>query len=380
MKLGIDAREIQDGVYTGIGGPLANFLNYFSKVDNDDECVLFSAKAVPIDFGKKVRNVVIEEKFTFYWDQVQLPQTLKQEGIELFYSPYYKIPLRAPCRTVSAILDLMYLALDYYSQRLPLFIKVYYYTMGKMFAQRADQILTCSENSKKDIIQLYGVKAEKIKVIPLSIDNVYRLKEGEDANKKVREKFGIDGKYIFYFGNFKYHKNVKRIVQAFKRIVVEFRDLQLVLAGPKEHFYPQLQTLVNEISLKDKVMFLGKVSDKEDARLLYTAAEMFVMPTLYEGFGLPPAEAMACGTPVVTSNSTSLPEVVGDAGLLVDPYKVDEITGAIRRILQDDRLRENLKQKGPKQAENFYEEKISKQIFEFFKIQHRSEVLHTEHG
>jgi len=367
MLLGIDAREIENGVFTGIGGPLANFLNYFSQEENDDACVLFSTKAVPIHFGSKVRNVVIEDCLTFYWDQVKLSKALKEEGIELFYSPYYKIPYFSPCPTVSAVLDLMYLALDEYRQDLGLLKQIYYFTFGRMLAQKADYVWTCSQHSKQDIVKLYGVKPEKITVIPLSIDNHYRLKEGEDAFQKVKTKFGIDARYIYYFGSFKFHKNVKSIIRAFKRVTAEYRDLKLVLAGPKEYCYPQLQTLVNELSLKDKVMFLGKIADKEDARLLYTAAEIFVMPTLYEGFGLPPAEAMACGTPVVTSNSTALPEVAGDAGILVNPYQVDDITQAIRHILQDEKLRERLKRAGPKQAENFYEEKIAKQTYDYFK-------------
>jgi hypothetical protein len=117
MKLGIDAREIQDGVYTGIGGPLANFLHYFASQPNNDTCVLFSARKVPIDFGPKVSNIVIQEHVAFVWDQWQLPQALNKEGIDVFYSPYYKIPLLKPCRTISAILDLMYLTFEPYYKR-----------------------------------------------------------------------------------------------------------------------------------------------------------------------------------------------------------------------------------------------------------------------
>ncbi|VAX38253.1 hypothetical protein MNBD_UNCLBAC01-2031 [hydrothermal vent metagenome] len=367
MKLGIDAREIQNGVYTGIGGPLANFLNYFSSFDDKDECILFSSKDIPLDFGKKIRNVVIEEKNTFYWDQFLLPKALEQEAIEIFYSPYYKIPLRSPCLTISAILDLMYFAVDHYRRELSLFKKIYYFTFAKMMAQKANWVLTCSENSKQDIITFYGVDAQKIKVIPLSIDNHYRFDAEEDVLPLVHKKFGIDSLYIFYFGNFKYHKNINRVIKAFKRIIPEFREIKLVLAGPKEHYYLQHQTLVNELSLKDKVMFLGKISDREDARLLYTGAKMFVMPTLYEGFGLPPVEAMACGTPVITSNTSSLPEVMGEAGILVDPYKIDEITTAMRKLLQDKSLCEELGQRGLKQYKNFTEEKIAKQTYAFFK-------------
>ena len=149
MKLGIDAREIQDGVYTGIGRPLANFLKYFSQLENHDECILYSNRKIPFDFGPKVKNIVMKERITFWWDQVQLPNAVKKDHLDLFYSPYYKIPLSIHMPTISTIYDVMYLTLKEYQDQLNFFAKSYYKLFGTKYAQKANRILTCSEYSKK---------------------------------------------------------------------------------------------------------------------------------------------------------------------------------------------------------------------------------------
>ncbi|MBF0510764.1 MAG: glycosyltransferase family 4 protein [Candidatus Omnitrophica bacterium] len=358
MRVGIDAREIQNGVYTGIGRPLANFLHYFASLDNEDTCVLFSAQEIPIDFGPKVKKVVIPEKLTFYWDQWQLPEQLKKEGVEIFYSPYYKIPFLKPCRCVSSILDLMYLTFGPYYKRMPWWSKLYYATFGRAFAHRSDRVLTCSEYSQRDIQRIYGVKPEKIKLIPLSLGDIYRPESGASP---------VKGRYLLYVGNFKIHKNVINIIKAFALLENEFPDLKLVLAGPREYEYNALVAKVHDCHLDQKVIFLGKITQEDKPHLLYSGAEVFVMPSLYEGFGLPPLEAMACGVPVVASNTTSIPEVVKDAGLRVDPMDVKAIAEAIKRILKDHVLKQELIARGLRYAKEYEATKVSRMLYDFLK-------------
>jgi glycosyltransferase involved in cell wall biosynthesis len=358
MKLGIDAREIQDGVYTGIGGPLANFLHYFASQPNNDTCVLFSARKVPIDFGPKVSNIVIQEHVAFVWDQWQLPQALNKEGIDVFYSPYYKIPLLKPCRTISAILDLMYLTFEPYYKGLPIWAKLYYSIFGKAFAKRADVILTCSLYSKGEIKQVYGIADQKIKVIPLSVSDIYYPEAGPVP---------VDGRYILYVGNFKLHKNVSNIIKAFALIAADFPDLKLVLAGPKEHTYEILETQVNEYGLTQRVVFLGKITEKDNPRFLYSKAKLVIMPSWFEGFGLPALEAMACGVPVVAANTTSIPEVVKDAGLLVSPDDTRAMADAIKLILNDEDLRKKIIAKGLEYSKEYKPSSIARQMYDLFK-------------
>lgn len=372
MRLGIDAREIQNGVYTGIGRPLANFLEYFASLENDDECVLFSYEYLPVDFGPRVRNVTVKKCATFLWDQISLPEAIRKERIDVFYSPYYKIPLVKPCRMVSAILDLMYLVFEPYSANMSLFAKMYYFTFGKAFAHRSDQILTCSMHSKKDIIRLYGVPADKITVIPLSVGDIYKVEQNFYIVEATKRFWNIKGRYLLYMGNFKLHKNVECIVEAFNYLAAKHPDLHLVLAGPKEHYYETLVKRVDELHLTDRVIFTGKISPEDQPHILYCGAEVFVMPTLYEGFGLPPAEAMACGVPVVSSNTTSVPEVVKDAGLLVDPLDVQAVADAIENILNNPGLRRELVTKGLHYVKEYDAQRISQQTYEFFVKQYEA--------
>lgn len=367
MRLGIDAREIQGGVHTGIGRSLANFLKYFATLGQDDQCVLFSSQPVPVTFGENVKNIVLPECWTQYWDQITLAAALKRERIEVFYSPYYKIPLLASCKCVCAVLDLMYLVVPEYRRRLSLAAKLYYAVPGKKFLQKADKILTCSGHSRKDIIRIYGVDASKIEIIPLSVSRIYYPETDDAKIDLMKVKYGIKGRYLLYLGNLKPHKNVKSVISAFSKIASEFDDLSLVIAGPKEHLYRELAEQTRKLGLSQRIIFTGTISESDHPHILYSGAEVFVMPSLYEGFGLPPAEAMACGVPVVSSSTTSIPEVVKDAGLLIDPEKPDDIAQAIKRILQNPGLKQELVAKGLEYVKEYEEVKIARQNYAFFK-------------
>jgi glycosyltransferase involved in cell wall biosynthesis len=369
MRLGIDAREIQEGVYTGIGRPLANFLQYFNAQDNEDRCILFSIKEVPIHFGPRISNVIIPGDMTFIWDQWHLPQAIKKAGVDIFYSPYYKIPLLKPCRTISAILDLMYLAYDPYYQTMDPLAKIYYATFGLFYANRADRILTCSQYSKKDIQRIYGVHPEKIVNIPLSVASLYFSPKEDAKIAQFKQKFNISNRYILYTGNFKPHKNIESLIHAFATLALEFKDVNLVLAGPKEHAYSDLLKIIESYQLSNRIIFTGKIMDSDGPQYLYQGAEVFVMPTFYEGFGLPPLEAMACAVPVVASNATSVGEVVGDAAILINPKDISEIANAIRRILTSPTLAQELIQKGLALSQNYKTEKIAQAMYDFFKAE-----------
>ena len=367
MKLGIDAREIQDGVYTGIGRSLYNFIKYFLSQNNDDQLVLFSSKKLRLGPNKRFKNIVIPGNIIILWDQVALPMAINQEQIDIFYSPYYKVPLNAKCIVVRAILDLMYIIYEKYKNNLNFFSESYYKHFGKLYADRSDIILTCSEYSKKDIINIFSVDPEKIKVIPLSVSDIYKTENESGKISAAKAKYGIEGRYIYYIGNFKHHKNVENLIIAFRKILPKFKDLKLVLAGPKTHLYQQYLSLIHVLSIQDSVIFTGKILPEDEPHLLYNGAEVFVFPSLYEGFGIPPIEAMACGTPVISSNLTSLPEVISSAGILVDPFNTDDLAAAISSILSNNSLKDVLIEKGFKLAKKFSQENVSKQYYEFFK-------------
>ncbi len=358
MRLGIDAREIEGGVYTGIGRALANFLCHFPTFGDGDSCVLFSTRKIPVDFGPKVVNVVIPPAITFIWDQWHLPAAIKNEKIDIFYSPYYKVPLTKNCPTVSAVLDLMYLLFQPYHDRMPFFARAYYRIFGSACIAVSDKVLTCSGYSKEDIRKVYGTDPKKIAVVHLSVGDNYFKGDGPSR---------VQGPYLLYVGNFKAHKNINTLILAFTKIAPAFPDLRLVLAGPKEHEYPALVDLVRANGLEGRVVFIGKVTDADSPHLLYANAQVFVMPTLYEGFGLPLVEAMACGVPVVASNTTSVPEVVKDAGILVDPKDAGQIAAAVKQILQDPVFKSRLIANGMVRVKDYDAAVIARRTYDLFK-------------
>ncbi|MBF0479789.1 MAG: glycosyltransferase family 4 protein [Candidatus Omnitrophica bacterium] len=366
MKIGIDARDIQNGVYNGTGRYLANFINEFMRSDHEDTYVLFSEFPILTYKDSRIKNVIIKPAHTFIWDQFHLCSRLGKEKIDLFFSPYYKIPLFAPCKIISTILDLTYQVFPYYKNRMSIFDKLYYLTFGTFCVWRANHILTCSEHSKKDICRLYSVFPSKISVIPLSLSPIYRYESDPAKLAQVREQFNAKDGYILYMGNFKPHKNVATLIEAFMLVAEQFSKLKLVLVGPKTHQYEMLENLAEELQISDKVEFVGTIFENNDPHLIYSAAEMMVIPSCYEGFGLPLIEAMACHTPIAASNYSSIPEVLKKAGLLVPPQDVQGFTDAMLQILSDKDLRSQLVQEGLKNLDGYDSKTIFNQMYTLF--------------
>jgi len=364
MRIGIDTREIQNGVITGIGRSLANLINYFIKYDTQHTLILFSEKSLPINSNNKVRQVNLKKCSTFIWDQMKLLKALKKHAIDLFYSPYYKIPLFSDVPSVSQILDLMFLIHPPYKKNLNLGQKIYYTVFGKVFARKSISIITDSQHAKNDIIKQWKVNPQKIIVIPLGLADRYKPVTDKNLLKRVRSKLNLPQNYILYLGNFKPHKNVSSLIQAYKVIETKFPEYKLVLAGTLDKHGIKIKNYAAQQGLKNKVLFTDTVREKDFPEAMISMADLFVFPTLYEGFGLPPLEAMACGTPVVASNLTSIPEVLGDAGILVNPMDIGELAEAISDLLKDSEKRAKYSKNGLKRAKKFREKDTTGKLYE----------------
>ena len=364
MKIGVDAREIQEGVVTGIGRSLANFVQYFGENEKTHRLALFSERKIPFDLPRNIEQVVIEPGLTFIWDQYNLPISLSKFNIDLFYSPYYKVPLLSKIPVVNQILDLMYLVFPQYREALGFIGRLYYAIFGKAFAQKSISIITDSEHAKQDIIRLWKIEPEKIKVIPLGVARRYVPVDNKALLNQVNHRLGLPDRYILYLGNFKPHKNVASLVLAFKRIKSMFPEYKLILAGPIDSNGIEIQDLVSREGLRDWVVFTDTIREEDYPEALLSMASLFVFPTLYEGFGLPPLEAMACGTPVITSNLSAVPEVIGDAGVMVNPLDVGELSRAIIDLLENPKKRDLYSKKGIERSRMFSEEKTAGRIYQ----------------
>ena len=371
MRIAIDARKLRD---YGIGTYVRNLLRYLARIDRSTDYIVLCQDAdLPFVSGLGENFRAIPEGSPGYSirEQITVPRDLRRERADLFHAPHYVLPPLTPCKSVVTIHDCIHLR---FPQYLPNKLG-YAYARGSLWmaAHRSNRILTVSEASKRDILDYFNVPPEKIDVIYNGIDEEFSTLPAEEDVARVRERFQLDAPFILYAGNIKPHKNLERTIEAFDllRRSRQFDQVKLVIIGKDIAKYAALRHAVHRHKLHKYVRFFGFVPDQTLA-ILYRLAAVFVFPSLYEGFGLPPLEAMASGTPVITSNVSSLPEVVGDAALLVDPHHPEAIAEAMQRVLTDSTLRADLRIRGLVRARQFSWERSIRRVREIY-----GEVLAT---
>jgi glycosyltransferase involved in cell wall biosynthesis len=359
MRIAIDARKLHD---FGIGTYIRNLLRHLARTDQDNEFVLLCGEAdlgVAAQLGPNFRAVLEPSPNYSLREQVHVPWVLRRERPDLYHAPHYVLPAGVRCPSVVTIHDCIHLM---FPQYLPNRV-AYAYARAQMWtaARRSDCILTVSEASKRDILHLFNVAPEKIVVVYNAIDSHFAVTPSDEAVTRVRERYQLDHRFVLYVGNIKPHKNLLRLIEAFDELRQgELEDLKLLIIGDEISKLPALRRAVHRHKLHKHVRFLGYLADDQLA-ILYRLASVFAFPSLYEGFGLPPLEAMASGTPVVTSNVSSLPEVVGDAAVLVNPYDVEAIVDGLRRVLTNPTLAAAMRQKGIERAREFsWERSVAK--------------------
>lgn len=364
MRIAIDIRKLHD---FGIGTYVRNLVRHLARIDHETEYVLLCGRAdcaVVRELGANFRPVAENSPAYSLAEQLHVPISLLREGIDLFHSPHYVLPPLTPCRSIVTIHDCIHLMFpQYLPNRL-----AYVYARATMWmaAKRADRILTVSNASKRDILRFFDVPESKIAVIPNAIDERFGEAPPDTEVVRVRERYQLDAQFVLYAGNIKPHKNVERLIDALHRLHQDgFAELRLLVIGDEITRHAALRRAVHRYGLHKFVRFHGFVPDQTLA-VLYRLAAAFVFPSLYEGFGLPPLEAMASGTPVVTSNVSSLPEVVGDAAVLVDPYDAASIADGIRRVLTDEALRRELTARGLERARQYSWERSVRRIREIY--------------
>ncbi len=364
MRIGIDARKLHD---FGIGTYIRNLLRQLARLDHDTEYVIFSRpddREALASLGANFRAVPETAGNYSFAEQVKIPLAIRRERVTLFHAPHYVLPPLVTCPSVVTIHDCIHLMFpQYLPNRRSLF---YARTFISLAARRATRVLTVSESSKRDILRFVDVRPEKIDVIYNSYDERFGIEPKEEDMERVRERYQLHDQFVLYAGNVKPHKNLERLIEAFHLVRNRGLDhLKLVLIGDDISKYTALRRAVHRHQLHQYVRFLGYLPE-ETLAVMYRLAGVFVFPSLYEGFGLPPLEAMASGTPVVTSNVSSLPEVAGNAAVLVDPYDAHAIADGIHRVLTDEQLRGDLRRLGLARAKQFSWETSVRRVREIY--------------
>lgn len=366
MKIGIITSPIDEGhpsytVYT------YNLIRKLNLLDKENEYFLIHHTKMDLDIYKFNKEIILplpsfKPLRELLWRHISLPRELKSLNLDLVHDvrgiglPSFNMPFKKVI-TVHDISSLIYPTFNirgYIAWKL----------FGKQTLKKVDKIIAVSENSKRDISRYLKIPEDKIRVIYNGKDERF-----EPLNRReidgFREKYNLNFPFILYVGVLQPRKNIPTLIKAYYKLKKFGIKHKLVISGKKGWRYEEIFKTAGKLNLQNDVIFTGYIL-LEELPKLYNAADLFVFPSLYEGFGLPPLEAMACGTPVITSNRGALPEVVGDAGIMVDHYDVDGLAKAMLKVLSDDGLRQDMSGKGLERAKMFSWEKCAKETLEVY--------------
>ena len=355
MRIGIDCRIMKEGP-TGMKRFGSNLLKNLARMDHKNTYLIFldsSSKEYFLDASANLELKPLKLQLFSISEQIGLPLLLRKERLDIFHSLSFGMPVFSSIPSVMTIYDLIHLL---FPQNYPKKLSLYYKVIVKRAAGKVRRILTISQTSKRDIVRLLGVCPEKVCVIYPAVDERFEPMETGKLREELESKYGIRKKFLLYVGNMRPHKNLVSLIEAFQQVRKVVGDIVLVICGKRQYSFPQIQSKVRHLNLKDEVLFIENVSDAV-LILLYNAAQVVVLPSLYEGFGLPPLEAMACGTPVAVSNIGALRETLADAALFFDPYNVQSMSETLVDILTDESLRSKLITSGFGRAELYSWEK-----------------------
>ena len=353
---------------TGIGRTLENLLRALDPLLDRDKIAVYrncdmSALDVPVGECWSVQEIGISCKKplpNLLWHQFVYPLRLLRQRAQVSFIPNVTMLFWKVCPTVVMIHDMIEFRVP--GKFSPLRM-LYRYLAVPMTAHRADKIVTVSHNSKKDIVEICKVRPEKVIVAYNGVDERFRPAE-ETQIEEMKRRLKIRGKYLLFVGTLDHPgKNAMTLIRSFAQLHAEGLVDTLVLVGRPGHNYEALVREIETLGIQESVCLPGTVDDA-DLPSLYSGTEAFVFLSLYEGFGIPLVEAMACGARVVASDRSSLPEVVGNAGLLVDPLDVDSVTRAIRSLLVDDDLCNSLRTKGLQRASQFRWEEAARIVLD----------------
>ena len=356
MRIGLNAHLLSfSRSYRGAGISwyIHNLLLHLPQADQDNEYIAFLSER-GADFPslklRLSRLPTIRPPLRILWEQFIQPIELAKESIDILHSLAFVQPVICPCPAVITIYDLSFLL---FPEAFKSLNRTYLSLFTPYSARRADRVIAISASTKEDIVRHLGVDPGRIDVVYPGVDEAFRPIADRGRLAAFREKHGLPERLILFVGTIEPRKNVERLVRAYARLRKEGNlPHKLVIGGAEGWLYTEVFATVEEMGLGDDVILPGYIP-RDELLLWYNAADVFVYPSLYEGFGLPPLEAMACGTPVIASNASSLPEVVGEAGLLVDPYDVEGMAEAMFKVLTDEELREGMRRKGLERAKGF---------------------------
>jgi glycosyltransferase involved in cell wall biosynthesis len=342
--VGVYAKNLVDELTRLERGP-----EYFILVQDDDPELDFNGRP-GVTMLKVHARIFRKLPLRFLLEQLALPWLLMIHRIDVLHSLHYSFPLvRFGTKQVVTLHDMTFFNMSEMHERVK---RLYFRFFIRADVRFADKLIFVSRSTMSDCIARLGNVRGTSTVIHLGKSEAFHTGLAASEIRRVKKKYGLNAEFVLFVGTIEPRKNLSRLVSAFASVCDRHAGLQLVIAGMKGWMYDDLLQTVKELNLQSRVIFTGFVPEEEKPFLI-AAARVFAYPSLYEGFGIPVLEALACGIPTVTSNLSSLPEVAGDAALTVDPSSVDAISSALEKLISDEPLRERLKREASRQAAKF---------------------------
>ncbi|MGL4911986.1 MAG: glycosyltransferase family 4 protein [Romboutsia sp.] len=354
MKIAIDSRSVNLHSGTGIGTYTDNLISEMIKINTEDLFTLIWTGNLHEKFKQSnIEYIYTSGKHNLFFERYYIPDNLIKKNIDLYHIPQNGLgfPFEKNLNTIVTIHDLIPYTMP--ETVGPGYLKRFLRDMPNII-ENSKGILTVSEYSKKDILRFFkGYPEDKIFVTPLATNDLYEPLDKSLCTKQIFKKFNFNTPYILYIGGFSSRKNVKALIDAFIDCKSSLpKEYKLLIVGSLKDDGEKLFNYVKEKNMLSSIIFTGFVEDSL-LPILYNASDVFVYPSLYEGFGLPPLEAMSCKTPVISSNITSIPEVTENAALLINPNNSEEISKALIKVLSNSNFRDSLIQKGYEKSLHF---------------------------
>jgi len=381
MKIGIDIRCLSEGRRTGVEEYSLNLLEKILKEDNDNKYVLFlnswKKPKLEIDFLKNHKNVELKISrfpnkilnfFLWYFNWPKLDKLIG--GVDVFFMP--NLNFVALSLKVKLILTVHDLSFEYYPETFSWKRRLWHIFINpQKIIRRADKVLAVSDSTRNDLIGFYKINQAKVETVYNGVGEVFgRIDRNDPRLLKIKEKYALPFNFILFLGTFEPRKNIGGIVRAYERMRQEggsqLEKYKLVIAGSEGWKSAKLKREIKKSSLA-KDIYQVKFIDEEDKVFVYNLAALFVYPSFFEGFGLPPLEAIKCGVPVIVSDNSSMVETVGEAGILTDAFSADEIALAMKEFLIDKELKNEFYPAGIRQAQKFTWTKAAKKFLEIVK-------------
>lgn len=364
MRVGVDIDSSKNKDGTGVF-----FSNFIGALEKNHEVDLFfyaddvNRQNILKKYIRRIVQKLVRFKTKTYFDPLYewfiLPKYINRDGLDIYHSIGSIVPKKAACITVQTCLDL---AFHYYPDYLPATLIRYYNNFVKVSTQNANHVVAISESTKNDLIKIWNIPENKITTIHLGVD-IEKYSKRTMSKDDFQILTGVSSEYLLFVGNLNARKNVIRLVQAFSHITTIFPDLKLVLVGSYGEEEKKVRILIYDLKLERKIVLAGRVTTNILVAY-YQNARAFCYPSLYEGFGLPILEAMAAGTPVLTSNSSSMSEISGEAAVLVDPLDIASISEGIVNILD---RKDELVAKGFEHVKGYTWEITAEKTFNLYK-------------